>query len=103
MDGAGAVRALLVPITQSMQFGIDTGFILSGGNGHYLVWHKTGLVQTEYTQTDTNWNVFLAHSNHVPAALCTIKLQCFGAVFSVLKYSCVLPNIIPAEELSSSY
>ena len=85
-----------------MQSGIYTGFILSGGNWQYLVWHKTGVVWTEYAQTDINQNIFLAHSNHVPAALCTIRLQCFGAVFSALKYSCVLSNIIPTEKLSGS-
>lgn len=42
---------------------------------------------------------FLVHSNHVSAALCTIRLQCFDEVFSFLKYSCILPNIIPAVKL----
>lgn len=37
---------------------------------------------------------FLAHSNHVPVALCRIMLQCFSTVFSAPKYSCVLPKII---------
>lgn len=45
---------------------------------------------------------FLSHSNHVPAALCTVRLQCFNAVFNALKYSCVLPNIIPTVKLICS-
>lgn len=65
-----------------------------GGNG-VVVW-------IEYTQTNKNWNTFLAHSSHVPAALCAIRLQRFDAVFSALKYSCVLPNIIPTVKLICS-
>jgi len=85
-------------IIQTTQVGLYTGYIPSGGIWQYLVWHKTGVVWTEYTQTKTG--TFFSTFKHMPVALCTIRLQCFGAVFSAL--SCVLPNITPTEKLNCS-